>query len=675
MPVKTAWTEEGEPQLGGCPDVQRFGKGGGSRGVRESQKVRSVKMDQDRNCLLPWFSTANKKESNDMKKLTKLWALLLAVAMVLSMAAGCNKVEPAPTEPSDEVATTPVETLEIQVLATSDLHGKFVPYDYALNAESAGGSAAQIATFISEVKTDNTVVIDCGDTVQGNSAELFFEDDIHPMIQGLNLMNYDVWVAGNHEFNYGVDTLRSLAADFEGDFLCGNVYDAEGATLGANYVIKEIEGVKVAIIGMVTPNIVRWDAQNLKDYTVTDPVEETRKVIDEIKDDVDIIIAAEHMGENNEYGVPNSGAYDLADACPEIDVIIAAHDHKQFADIERNGVKIVENANEGKSVAQIKFTVEKTEDGAAVKACEAVSVSMEEYAAEQSIVDATVDADAKAKANAEVVIGQLVNGPLAPADEITGIPQARLEPTALINLINEVQMYYTDAKVSASALFIDDANLQSGDIRNCDMALVYKYTNTLYKMEMTGAQLKKYMEWSASYYNQYQDGDLTISFNPDARGYNYDMFYGVNYKVNIAKPVGERIEDLTWADGTPVADDDVFILAVNNYRASSQLTSYGPIFQEGDELPTILEIDVRGDIGGVREIIAEYIKNVKGGVLDASVIGGETSWEVIGNDWDADLHQKAVDLLNSGKLEIKNAEGNRQVNIASITVEDLEGVE
>ena len=660
----------------GCPDVQRFGKGGMGRGVPEGQKVRSVKMDQDQNGLLPWISTANKKESNDMKKLTKLLALLLAVAMVLSIAAGCNKVEPTPTEPTDEVATNPAaDTVEIQILATSDLHGKFVPYDYALNAESAAGSVAQLATYINEVRNDNTLVIDCGDTVQGNSAELFFEDDIHPMIQSLNLMNYDIWVAGNHEFNYGVDTLRGLAADFEGDFLCGNVYDADGATLGAGYVIKEIEGVKVAVIGMVTPNIVRWDAQNLKDYTVTDPVEETKKIIDEIKDEVDIIIAAEHMGENNEYGVPNSGAYDLADACPEIDVIIAAHDHKQFADIEHNGVKIVENANEGKSIAQIKFTVEKTEDGAAVKACEAVSVSMEEYAADQAIVDATADADAKAKANAEVVIGQLVNGPLAPADEITGIPQARLEPTALINLINEVQMHYTGAQVSASALFIDDANLDTGDIRNCDMALIYKYTNTLYKMEMNGAQLKKYMEWSASYYNQYQDGDLTISFNPDARGYNYDMFYGVNYKVNIAKPVGERIEDLTWADGTPVADDDVFILAVNNYRASSQLTSYGAIYQEGEELPTILEIDVRGDIGGVREIIADYVKNVKNGVIDANDYGKLTSWEVVGNDWDADLHQKAVDLLNAGKLEIKNAEGNRQVNIASITVEDLEGVE
>lgn len=610
-----------------------------------------------------------------MKNITRLWALLLAVAMLLSVASGCSKNDPIPTEPSGEGVTNPsVETVEIQVLATSDLHGKFVPYDYALNAESTSGSAAQVAAFINEVRNENTLVIDCGDTVQGNSAELFFEDEIHPMIQSLNMMDYDIWVTGNHEFNYGVDNLRKLSADFKGDFLCGNVYSADGNALGASYVIKEIEGIKVAVIGMVTPNIVRWDAQNLKDYTVTDPVEETRKIIDQIKDQVDIIIAAEHMGENNEYGVANSGVYDLADACPEIDVIIAAHDHKQFADVERNGVKIVENANEGKSVAQIKFTVEKTAEGAVVTACDTLSVSMEEYAAEQSIVDATADADAKAKANAEVVIGQLVNGPLAPADEITGIPQARLEPTALINLVNEVQMYYTGAQVSASALFIDDANLQSGDIRNCDMALIYKYTNTLYKMEMTGAQLKKYMEWSASYYNQYQDGDLTISFNPDARGYNYDMFYGVNYKVNIAKPVGERIEDLTWPDGTPVKDDDVFVLAVNNYRASSHLGTYGEIFQEGDDLPTIQEIDVRGDIGGVREIIAEYIKNVKDGVLDAAEIGGQTTWEIIGNDWDKDMHQKAVDLLNAGKLEIKNAEGNRQVNIASITVEDLEGV-
>lgn len=589
---------------------------------------------------------------------------LLALCMLICFAA-CSGIGKEPTDPS---AT---ESVEIQILATSDMHGKFLPYDYALNAESTGGSLAQVASFINEVRNDNTILIDCGDTIQGNYAELFLADEIHPMIQGLNMMNYDVWVAGNHEFNYGVDNLMNVVSAFEGDFLCGNVYDASGATLGANYVIKEIQGIKIAIIGMVTPNIVRWDSQNLKDYTVTDPVEETKKIIRSIGDEVDIIIAAAHMGEHNEYGVENSGVYDLADACPEIDLIIAAHEHKKIFDIRRNGVLIVENANEGKSVAQITFTVEKTAEGVVVKSCDAVSVSMENYTADQSIVDATMAADAKAKANAEVVIGQLINGPLAPANEITGIPQARLEPTAMINLVNEVQLHYTGAKVTASALIIDDANLDNGDIRNCDTSQIYKYTTTLYTVEMTGAQLKQYMEWSAGYYNQYQEGDLTISFNPESVGYNYDMFYGVNYKINIAMPAGQRIEDLTWPDGTAVRDEEVFLVAVNSYRATSHLCAYGSVFREGDTLPTIVEIDVRGEIGGVRELIADYIKNIKNGLVDAHEIGGLTSWEIVGNDWDAQWHAKAVQLINEGKLAIINTENNRQVNIKSITMEDV----
>ncbi|MCI6277684.1 MAG: 5'-nucleotidase C-terminal domain-containing protein [Clostridium sp.] len=88
---------------------------------------------------------------------------------------------------------------------------------------------------------------------------------------------------------------------------------------------------------------------------------------------------------------------------------------------------------------------------------------------------------------------------------------------------------------------------------------------------MTGSQLKKYMEWSASYYNTYKDGDLTISFNENIRGYNYDMFSGVRYDVDISKEPGNRITNLTWMDGTPVKDNETFDIAVNNYRSNSQL--------------------------------------------------------------------------------------------------------
>ncbi len=593
------------------------------------------------------------------KRLTILAAAMLAISMSF------------PAVMAEEAA----ETVDIQLLASSDVHGKMCPYDYALDEESPSGSLAQIGTIIKELRNDNTIVIDTGDTIQGNSADLFLEDEVHPMILGMNTIGYDVWVAGNHEFNYGVDTLEKVAAGFDSTFLCGNVFDSEGNGIGAGYEIFEKGGVKIGVIGMVTPNITRWDAVNLENYTVEDPVEKTKEIIAEIQDDVDILVAAEHMGEDNEYGVADSGVNDLANACPELDVIIAAHEHKQVEGTEVNGVLIVENDDLGETLAKVDITVEKDENGEyQVVDRTSESIAVADYEADEEVMAALADADARAKEDAQTVIGTLTGGPLAPANEIEGIPQARLQETALIDLINEVQMYYTGADVSGSALFIDDANLDDGEIKKCDVALIYKYTNTLYKMEMTGAQLKKWMEWTATYYNTYKEGDLTISFNPDMRGYNYDMFSGVNYEINISKETGQRIENLTRPDGTEVKDDDVLIVAMNNYRASSQLLTYGTVYEEGvDELPKLLEIDVRGELGGVRELIADYIMNVKGGELEAPALTG--NWKITGYDWDEDLHAQAVELINSGKLELKSSESGREINVAPITAEDLEGAE
>ena len=570
-----------------------------------------------------------------------------------------------------EEAKDTKETVEIQLLATSDIHGKMLPYDYALDAESTSGSLAQISALIKELRTDNTILIDTGDLIQGNSADLFLEDEIHPMIQGLNTAGYDIWVPGNHEFNYGIDTLEKIIGQSEQTVLCGNVYHSDGSPLAGSYTITEIDGVKIGIIGMVTPNIVHWDAINLADYTVTDPVEETKKIIEEIRDEVDILVAAEHMGENNECDVENSGIIDLANACPELDAIVAAHEHKQISGTEVNGVLIVENADAGKSLAQVTFTVEKNENGEAeIVNRTSESYMTAEYEADEEIVKILSDADDRAKEDAQTVIGTLINGPLAPENEIAGIPQARLEETALINLINEVQMYYTGTEISASALFIDDANLDSGDIKKSDVSLIYQHTNTLYKIQMTGAQLRKWMEWSVSYYNTYKDGNLTISFNPEMRGYYYDMFSGIKYEINISKEPGQRIENLTRMDGTEIKDNDVLVVSVNNYRANSQLLTYGAVYEEGvDELPVLLEMDVRGELGGIREMIVDYIANVKGGELEVPALTG--NWKITGCDWDEELHTQAVELINSGKLAVKNSENGRETNVASITVDDL----
>lgn len=610
-----------------------------------------------------------------MRQWKKAAAIFAATAMALAGCSTQKNTEETTTPPgtesssSEQTQAEEKETVDLQILATSDLHGKFAPWDYALNEESKSGSMAQIATALKELRTENSILVDAGDTIQDNSSDLFFDEEIHPMALAMNEMNYDVWVTGNHEYNFGGDVLKKVISQQKADVLTGNVKDADGNPLADGYTILDKNGVKVGVIGMVTPNITRWDATNLEGWTVTDPVEETKKIIEEIKDETDVLIGVMHMGMDNEYEVKNSGAVDLANACPELDLIVASHAHQLIQGEEVNGVLVVMNKSGASTLADVHLKLEKQEDGSWDVIDRTSDVlDMSTYEPDADLMEKLAPYDERAKEEANVVIGKLEGGNLAPENEIAEIPSAQIQDTALIDLINEVQLYYTDADVSAAALFNMNANLKEGDIRKCDTALVYKFANTLYKLEMTGAQLKQYMEWSASYYNTWKQGDLTISFNPDVRSYLYDMFAGINYEINIANEPGSRIQNLTWPDGTPVKDEDVFTIAVNNYRATSQLLTPGEVYKEGDPLPKLLEIDVRGDAGGVRELIGLYISEVKGGVITPQT---DNNWKIVENEWDAAKHEQAVKLLKEGKLTIPTSEDGRTPNVKAITEADL----
>ena len=559
--------------------------------------------------------------------------------------------------------------IDIQILATSDLHGKFYPYDYAINEESKSGSLTQIATAVKKYRTDNTIIVDVGDTIQDNYSEMFFKDKIHPMMLAMNEIGYDIWAIGNHEFNYGVENLKNIMKQSTSKVLIGNLYNPDGTSFADSYTIIEKDGVKIGVIGMCTPNITKWDSVNLKDYIVTDPVEETKKIVKDLRDKVDVLIATVHMGEENEYDVPNSGANDLANACPELDLIIAAHEHKLVEETYVNNVLIVENKSSGATMSKVNIVVEKDKFGCKIVDRKAESIKISEYESDKELSKKLAPYNERAKKEANIIIGELIGGNLVPENEIAEIPQAQIEPTSLIDLINEVQMYYTDAQVSSAALFNIDANLEPGKIKKSDTSLIYKYGNTLYKVQMTGKQLKKYMEWSANYYNTYNPKDLTISFNENVRGFNYDMFSGVDYQIDISEKPGNRIKNLKWTKtGKEVKDDEVFVIAVNNYRVNTHLLSYGEIYEEGEELPKVLEIDVNGKIGGVRELIGDYIKNVKGGKIAPN---NPKNWEIIGNNWDEEKHEKAVQMIREGKIKIPSSQDGRTPNVKSITEDDL----
>ena len=540
--------------------------------------------------------------------------------VVLLMLAGC-----ALSGGSGEDGTENAN-IQLQILATSDMHGRFMPYNYIFDEEDLSGSCAQIATAVNELRNENTIVVDAGDIIQDNSAELFLNDEMHPMMLAMNDIQYDVWTTGNHEYNFGMDVLKRIIPQNSGELICGNVYDPDGERLAPAYTIIERNGVKVGIIGMVTPNIQRWDSTNLTGYTITDPVEETKKAIKELEGKVDVLIALDHMDVNNELDVSGSGVEDLANACPELDLIIAAHGHKMIDDLTINGVPIIENKNYAETLGRILIDLTKTDEGWEVNTVSTKILMMEDYLADEAMVTELTPYHERAIEDAHTVYGHLNGEYMANPETVNGVPAAVLEDTPFIDLLNHMQLYYSGADISASILCTEDANIYGSEIRKCDIYRAYKFPNYLCTVKMTGSQLKKLLEYNAAYYNTYKEGDEFVSADENYAIYLYNMFSGINYDINISKEAGERIENLTWPDGSEVLDDDIFTLATNNYYAGSYLTNPGPIYEEGDT-PIMLENNVRSDIGGIQELLTDYIVNVMGGEINLEV---DNNWKLTG---------------------------------------------
>ena len=247
-------------------------------------------------------------------------------------------------------------------------------------------------------------------------------------------------------------------------------------------------------------------------------------------------------------------------------------------------------------------------------------------------------------------------------NDLPGIPTAQVQDTALVDLINEVQMYYTGADVSLAALFDAASDLKQGDYKKKDAVNVYKYDNTLMAVKVTGAQLKAIMEEHAgNYFNQYVPGDVTISFNPDMRMYNYDMFAGVNYEIDISQPAGQRIVNVTY-QGEPLADDQELVLALNNYR-------YGGLVTAGLLDPAGLVFDSTIDLAdtpAVRDLISVYAQE-KGELVPNC----DNNWRIVGADLDDPDAQTIYQMVRDGIIAIPTSEDGRTPNVASLNANDL----
>ncbi|NFT90832.1 bifunctional metallophosphatase/5'-nucleotidase [Clostridium botulinum] len=568
------------------------------------------------------------------------------------------------------------DSIDITILGTSDVHGRFMPWEYATDTPNAKGSLTQISTLVNKIRTENpnTILVDAGDSIQDNYCEIFKGYADNPMVTAMNDMKYDTWVMGNHEFNFTQDVLNRTISKFNGTALSGNIYKEDGTRFLPAYKILEKDGVKIGIIGMTTPMIVQFekDNGNLDGLVVNNAVEETKKAIKELKGNVDLLVGVMHMGEANENNIPDTGVTDLANACPELDAIVAGHMHLNVSSKLINGVLVTEPYKYGNSLSKIDIKVQKDSSGYKVIDKKAETLSVNNVESNKALEEKLAPFNNILRDMVNQPIGKLVNENLVHEDEIKGISTVFTEPTGIMNLFHDVAKYYSKADVVAFCTDNEKAKLNVGDIKIKDIAANYTYTGGEVSVyEITGKDLKTYMEWSADYFNTLKDGDMTISYNPNRRNSKYstnDIFGGVNYKIDLTKESGNRITDLTFPNGEAITDDTKLTLGMNSYRLEG-LQKEGGIFH-GKNFNKIYDSkEVFGeDEGTIRNLTIKYIKEVKNGVLEPN---SNKNWEIIGIDKTSKSYNIVKDFINKGLIKLHTTADNKYTNASSINVKNL----
>ena len=539
------------------------------------------------------------------------------------------------------ISTAMAQEVNIKLLGTSDVHGRIVPWSYGADIEDKSGSYAQIATYVKDVRKNNknVVLVEVGDAIQDNQIDVFAKDKKyykdHPIPKVLNEMNYDIFVLGNHEFNFGMKALDEILKDIKAKKLTANFYHKKNDKryIDATTIIEK-DGVKLGIIGLSTPMSAKFeeDTGNLKDMKFTSPTEEARTQVEKLKaKGVDAIIAVTHMGIDNENNIPDTGMRDVINAVDGIDVVIAGHMHKDVPSETIKNTLITEPHRYGTVVSEVDLTFD-INDKKEVKLVkkESKTVPVKALEADKKIVEIYKPYHEKLRELNNVVIGQTANE-MVPQETKHGVSAAFSKDTGLSSFINDVEQHYSGADVVTFSFDHQKARMDKGDIKKKDIIFNYRYAGgdvTVY--EMTGKQLKEYMEWSANYFDTIQPGDTEYRYNAErkkSKYVTYDIFGGVNYKIDLRNPKGSKIVDLTLADGKPVTDDMKLKVGMNSYRFA-QLNGKGGIW-EGQKIPVLWESKVAmgREKGTIQNMMIDYITNVKKGKIDGQ---SHNRWEIIG---------------------------------------------
>lgn len=559
------------------------------------------------------------------------------------------------------------ETIKLRILETTDIHTNVMDYDYYKDKPTEKTGLVRTATLVEKARDEvpNAILVDNGDLLQGSpmgdymAAKGIKKGEVHPVYKVMNQLDYEVGNIGNHEFNYGLDFLKTSLEGATFPYVNANVYDLKtGKNLFTPYLIKthtftDTDGkahqIKVGYIGFVPPQIMVWDKKNLEGKVEAKDIKQTaEKFIPQMKaEGADIIIAIPHSGVSADpYKVMAENSVYYLTQVKGIDAIAFGHSHAVFpgkdfaklpgADIKKgtiNGIPAVMPGRWGDHVGVMDLVLDKQGDSWKVIDAQTEARPIFDMAKNKPIVDADPKLVAAVKVDHNAT-RDFVNQPLGKASDEMYSFLALVQDDPTVQIVNLAQKDYVERFIqgdpdladipvlSAAAPFKaggrgnDPTNfteVEQGELTFRNAADLYLYPNTLVALKVSGQDVKEWLECSAGQFNQIDPNKTEPQglINWEGfRTYNFDVIDGVTYNIDLTQPArydGEcklinpdshRIKDLEF-NGKAVDPKQAFIIATNNYRAYS-----GKFAGTGEKHIAFAAPDEN------RTVLAEYISRV-----------------------------------------------------------------
>ena len=501
------------------------------------------------------------------------------------------------------ISTTMSQTkiVEIRVLQTSDVHGSFFPYDF-IDRKPADGSMARVSSYVKELRKEygnKLLLLDNGDILQGQPT-CYYCNYIKPSMPNvaasvINYMGYDAQTVGNHDIETGHAVYDKWIREVKCPMLGANVIDTStGQPYLKPYAIFVRDGVRIAVIGMLTPAIPNWLSYNLcEGMRFDDMVESARYWIEYVKEKErpDVVIGLFHSGwdggiTTNKY--QENETLRIAQDVPGFDLILYGHDHKSNKHVVKNAIGATLCMNPSSNAeyvcdASIKITFENG------------SITSKTVTGRLAdIRQQPVDKDFMAHFKSDIdSVNAFVNRKIGTFTNSVYTRDSYFGNSAFCDFIHNLQLGITGADISFNAPLSFDACIKAGDIHVSDMFNLYKYENQIYVLRMTGKEIHDYLEMSYALWTNTmagpddhimlldQNGNGSSGYGFKNLAFNFDSAAGIDYEVDVTKPEGNKIKIKCMSDGSPFDETKWYKVAMNSYRGNGG----GELLTKGAGIP------------------------------------------------------------------------------------------